>query len=102
MDYKRRPGAETGASTGSGPRKTQSKGTDSSDVEWSCDAGCASKTLQPAVRVEDIVEVYRPLAKPWKTWIQSDIDSAVPVLSNRLNFIAGGCSSESVSLCKFE
>ena len=90
MDHKRRHGAETVESR-----------SDYTDLEESCD-GRAGIALQPAVRVEDIIEAYRPLAKPWKTWIQSDIESAIPVLSKRLNFIAGGCSSESVSLCKSE
>jgi hypothetical protein len=55
--------------------------------------------MQPAVRVEDIVDAFRHLAKkPWKTWSEDEIASVIPVLKNRNCFIVGGCPTESVSL----
>ena len=56
--------------------------------------------FQPAVRVEDVLHAFRPLARPWQQWLQSDIDLAIPVLRRRINFIGAGCSVESTSLCK--
>lgn len=52
--------------------------------------------FQPAVRIDEIVHIYGPLAKPHIEWEISYFECVLPVLLNRVNFIAGGCSKEAI------
>jgi hypothetical protein len=54
--------------------------------------------MQAAVRVEDILDAFHHLARPWKTWSKDEISRAIHVLKNRNCFIVGGCSKESVAV----
>jgi hypothetical protein len=54
---------------------------------------------KPAVRVDDLVEIIRPLVeKPRSSWSIDDVAPFVDVAKNCNCFIVGGCSKESVSL----
>ena len=61
--------------------------------DFECDS-----PLQATVRIDDIVEIFRPLAKPRNQWKADDIANAIPVLKRRIGYIAGGCSPESCIL----
>jgi len=59
---------------------------------------CGMGILQPAVRIDEIVNVFRPLARPYGEWDAASIEIAMPVLRNRVNFIAGGCTQENQAM----
>jgi len=55
-------------------------------------------SLQAAVRIDDIKNIFYPLSRPHTEWNPLDVERAVPVLRNRINFVAGGCKAESQAL----
>ena len=59
---------------------------------------CPCGPIQPAVRIDGILEVIRPLAKPRATWAEGDVLRVIPVMRNRMCFILGGCSAEASAL----
>ena len=59
---------------------------------------CPCGPIQPAVRIDDILEVIRPLAKPRAAWAEGDVLRVIPVMRNRMCFILGGCSAEASAL----
>lgn len=70
----------------------------SSPTTWETSEDQPCGPIQDAVKIDDILDIISPLAKPWKLWKESDVMRAVPVLRNRNCFIYGGSSAEAAAL----